>query len=60
MDAINWKRAKVRLFREAYERAAKDTLLSFKFDEKEFFTTYAKYLLEYLEGTVFKEKDDGR
>lgn len=41
---------KIEELRSAYEKARTCNRESFKLDGKEFFTDYAKYLLEYLDG----------
>jgi hypothetical protein len=50
---INFDRTKVKALRKAYSEAVKEKREQFVFEEKDFLTAYAKYLLQYL-GSVFK------
>ncbi len=42
-DSVRYK-----LFKKAYINACNENLESFIFDEQDFMTSYAKYVLEYL------------
>lgn len=55
MDEIEFDRTKYNRLQKAYERAVVQGLDVFTFEGKEFVTSYAKYLLEYL-----KNHFDGR
>lgn len=45
---ITWTVPMVHRFEKAYESALRNKQKEFKFDDNEFVTNYAKYLLEYL------------
>ena len=53
-DKINFTPAKVKALRKAHEEAVKAGKDQFVFEDRDFVTDYAKYLLEYLD-TIFKE-----
>lgn len=46
---ISWNKEMVKRLRKAYDTAVKDQKTEFIFDENQYLTTFAKYLLEYLE-----------
>jgi hypothetical protein len=50
METINFDAAKIERFRKRYERAVRDGETVFKFEGKDILVSYAKYVLEYLEG----------
>lgn len=53
MENINLKDLK-----EAYNKAVEENKDSFKYEDVEFYTQYAKYLIEFLEGTNKGSYDD--
>lgn len=53
-NIINWDRAMLERFKIAWIKARAAKLDSFKFDGNEFVTSYATYLIEYLEGVLPK------
>lgn len=52
MNTIQFDRAKLSKLKQAYEGAEALALDQFTFDGQEFVTSYAKYLIEYLEGQL--------
>lgn len=52
---INWTHKKVQDLRIAYKRAEQEHKKEFVFEGHILLTSYAKYLLEYLEGHFGKE-----
>lgn len=55
-DTILWTRPMLKRFRRAYHIAAADHKESFEFDDHEFVTSYAKYLLKYLDSQFNQER----
>jgi hypothetical protein len=49
---ISFTKTKVRELQIMYDKAVSNNVDTFIFDGKEFLTSYAKYLLEYLKGEV--------
>ena len=49
-DKVVWNKKKFGLFKRAYKKALNGKVHTFKFDQHEFSTSYAGYLVEYLEG----------
>jgi len=49
---ITFNDLKLKEFKKAYEFAAKNEQEVFTFENHEFLVTYAKYLIEYLEGEL--------
>lgn len=47
-EYITWVPSKLDAFRKQYEAAVKKDLETFMWEGREFFTPYAKYLIEYL------------
>jgi hypothetical protein len=56
-DSVNveFDQPKLKLFKAAYAKAVEAKQDSFWFEGHEFLTSYAKYVIEYLEG-LFKGK----
>lgn len=53
MKTINWTAEMLERLKKAYAHAVETNLESFEFDGNEFNTNYAKYLIEYLDNTLF-------
>ena len=51
-DYINFDKNKIDRLETAYKKAKEQGKFQFEFDEKEYITDYAKYLLEYLKPTM--------
>ena len=51
-DYINFDNAKTKRLETAYKKAKEQGKFQFEFEEKEYITDYAKYLLEYLKPTM--------
>lgn len=49
MKQITWTREKLQSFKACYNRAVNAGENDFYFEDDEFHTPYAKYLIEYLE-----------
>jgi hypothetical protein len=49
-DFITWTPEKFTAFDKAYKKALKDGKEQFVFEDRDFVTGYAKYLIEYLAG----------
>ena len=49
MIAVNWTEEKLAEFKKEYATAERRRRDCFKFNGHEFYTGYAKYLIEYLE-----------
>lgn len=49
MEYIDFTPQKIKRFKRLYEKALKDQQESFYFEGKEVLTTYAKYIVEYVE-----------
>lgn len=49
MKKIQWSRAKLASFKACYNRAVTAGETDFYFEDDEFYTPYAKYLIEYLD-----------
>lgn len=56
-NTISFDKRKFKLFKKAYAHARELKRGSFVFDDNEFLTDYAKYVIEYLE-PKFKEVAD--
>lgn len=56
MKQIQWTRDKLASFKTVYNRAVTAGENDFFFEDDEFHTPYAKYLIEYLD-TVFAPKE---
>lgn len=54
MKQLSWTKKTFTYFKRHYIRALNNNQSSFFFEGNEFFTSYAKYLIEYLE-PQFKE-----
>jgi hypothetical protein len=50
MTIIEWDKAKLRELKRCHAKAVKDGKDSFTIGGNEFLVSYAKYLIEYLEG----------
>jgi hypothetical protein len=48
MPVIKWTKARVDRLQKAYDKAVSSKAETFIFEENEYLTAYAKYLLEYL------------
>lgn len=55
-NMINFDQAKVKRLKKRYDKAVLDKEESFIFEDNEYLTTYAKYMLEYLD-TLFKARN---
>ena len=53
---IMWSPGLLAQFKRAYDKARTEKADTFKFERHEFYTGYAKYLIEYLDG-LFKPLD---
>lgn len=53
-DYINFDNAKIKRLETAYRKAKEQGKFQFEFDEKEYITDYAKYLIEHLKNTLKK------
>ena len=53
MAVINWTPKKLKRFKRAYHKATTET---FVFEGHEFLKDYAKYLIQYLETELGKQK----
>lgn len=53
MKMINFDRQKLKELKNLYNKAVKDNKESFTYNGDEYLTSYAKYVIEYLE-TKFK------
>ena len=49
-ESILWDRAKLDRFKKRYDEAVKNNEVEFEWEGHQFFTRYAFYLIEYLEG----------
>lgn len=48
-DLLGFDKPKLKLFKEAYEKALNDGAYDFVFEGRNVSTAYAKYTIEYLE-----------
>ena len=48
MTTIIWTRGKIRRFEHEYDKAVKEKMDTFLFEDEEIVTSYAKYLLIFL------------
>jgi len=48
MTTINFDSEKIKRLEKAYAKAVKNSMESFIFEGNEYYTDYAKYMLEYL------------
>ena len=51
-DYINFDNAKTKRLEVAYNKAKEKNKFQFEFEEKEYITDYAKYLLEHLKRKI--------
>ena len=51
-DYINFDKSKTERLETAYKKAKEQDKFQFEFEEKEYITDYAKYLLEHLQSTM--------
>ena len=56
MNYISWTKPMLKAFKIAYDKAIKEKLESFYFENNEYFTSYAKYIIEYLEPQFLNKK----
>lgn len=54
LPTINWTRPKLERLKDHHAAAVRVSLPKFEFDGHMFDTSYAKYLIEYLEGRLAK------
>ena len=52
METVTWTRAKLDSLKETYHEAKKQEAVEFTFDGHRFYTAYARYLIEFLEGKL--------
>ena len=53
-DYTNFANEKIKRLETAYRKAKEQGKFQFEFDEKEYITDYAKYLIEHLKNTLKK------
>jgi len=53
-DYTNFDNEKRKRLENAYKKAKEQGKFQFEFDEKEYITDYAKYLIEHLKNTLKK------
>lgn len=54
---FQWNRAKLKRLKQACDDAAQAGADQFKFDGYDFIVSYARYLIEYLEGVLPKDSE---
>lgn len=53
-DYTNFDKDKTKRLENAYKKAKEKNYFQFEFEEKEYITGYAKYLIEHLKNTLKK------
>lgn len=56
MDMLEFNKEKLEKLRQSYLKALEDGKSSFKFEEKDIFTAYARYMIEYLDSKFHHTK----
>lgn len=51
MNEIQFTKESFNKFKKIYNKSVKNNQLEFTFENKQFLTMYAKYLIEYVEGS---------
>ena len=51
-ESMTWNKVKLAKFTRLYKKSVKNKVHTFTFDEHEFSTSYAGYLIEYLKGRL--------
>jgi len=51
-NMVGWGRQKLKEFKRHYSKAVGDSAAIFTYNDNQFYTTYAKYLIEYLESRL--------
>ena len=52
MEMVTWTRAKLDSLKKTYNEARKEEAVEFTFDGRRYYTAYARYLIEFLEGKI--------